>query len=319
MTRNPRHRSGRRGTPPGTHIPVLLREVVRCLDPQPGQTVADCTVGYGGHARAFLERIGPEGRLLGLDCDDTYLHQTRQRLADFDPAVTIVRANFAELERVMAEQGLDGFDIVLADLGVSSMQVDDPGRGIGYKEDGQLDMRMDDRLEKTAADLLAEMSPEDLSAAIRDLGDEEDHERIVFFLAAQRQVQPLTLVSQLVRLVLAAKGLTEHTWRKSPKSDFGEFHPAAKTFQAVRVLVNRELDNLSRLLEALPRCLTSGGRAGIISFQGGEDKLVREAFEAGQAAGVYAAVSDGAIRPGPREVHRNWRSASGRFRWARRA
>lgn len=292
---------------------------MRCLDAQPGQMVADCTVGYGGHALAFLERVGPEGRLLGLDCDETYLQQTRERLAGFGRAVTIVRANFADLVRVMAEQGIEGFDIVFADLGVSSMQVDDPDRGIGYREDGPLDMRMDDRLTRTGADLLAEMSGEDISAALRDLGDEEDHERIVFFLTAQRQVQPLTQVSQLVRLVLAAKGLTERTWRKSPKSNFGEFHPAAKTFQALRILVNRELDNLARLLEALPRCLRSGGRAGIISFQGGEDKLVRESFEAGRAAGIYAAVSDGALRPSPREVHRNWRSASGRFRWAQKA
>jgi 16S rRNA (cytosine1402-N4)-methyltransferase len=304
----------RRGkTPPGTHVPVLFDAVMACLRPAPGDVVADCTIGYGGHACGFLERIRPGGRLVGLDVDCRELERTRRRLEDFGPAAYL--RNYAEIAGVMAEEGLDGFDIIFADLGVSSMQVDDPARGISYRHpNSPLDMRMDQRLPHTGADLVNSLPEEAISVALRDLADEPDHARIAAFLCQQRQVQPIATTRQLIQTVFGAKGTTENAWRRT--ASYGEPHPAMKTFQAIRMLVNDELGNLEALLRAAPSCLRPGGRIGIISFHSGEDGRVKNAFRDGRREGVYAATSRGAIRPRAAELRSNPRSSSARFRWA---
>jgi 16S rRNA (cytosine1402-N4)-methyltransferase len=172
------------------------------------------------------------------------------------------------------------------------MQVDNADRGISYKNDGPLDMRMDKRLESTGADLLMTLSEEDLSKALWELSDEPDHARIAEWIVNQRRVMPITQVSQLVRLVFNSKGITERTWQKQQKtSRFGSLHPAARTFQALRILVNDEMKSLKTLLTTAPSCLRPGGRIGIISFQSGEDRLVKEAFSQGSADGSYEAIS----------------------------
>ena len=320
MTKDPRA-SGRRRPrkpPAGGHVPVLVREVLRALAPAPGEIVADCTLGAGGHARELLKRIGPEGRLIGLDVDARAIRAARRALGDGGGRNCFFRRNFAELPAVLAAEGIEGVDVLLADLGVSSMQVDDPARGISYKCDGPLDVRMDDRLERTGADLLATISLEDLSAALRDLADEPDHQRIAEWILQQRQAQPIERVEQLSRLVLHAKGVVPSRAKRPRWNEYGSQHPAARTFQALRILVNGEMENLERFLAAAPACLRKGGRVGVISFHSGEDRRVKRAFRAGLEAGDYAEICPRPLTPGGGERHRNPRSASAKFRWARK-
>jgi 16S rRNA (cytosine1402-N4)-methyltransferase len=305
-------------TTPGTHVPVLLEEVLATLKPQPGEIVVDCTLGYGAHAVAFGKRIGPDGRLIGLDMDGGELAKTRRRIGKGGCRKSFHHRNFCEIAEVLKEQQLDGCDIIFADLGVSSMQVDNAARGISYKNDGPLDMRMDKRLESTGADLLITLSEEDLSKALWELSDEPDHARIAEWIVNQRRITAITDVSQLVRLVFNAKGMTERTWQKKQKTaKFGSLHPAARTFQALRILVNDEMGSLRTLLEVAPACLRKGGRIGIISFQSGEDRLVKEAFRRDSNNGTYETISKDAIRPRTKEIVTNPRCSSARFRWGK--
>jgi len=304
-------------TPAGSHIPVLFDEVLACLKPRPGQVVADCTLGYGGHARGFIERIGPDGRLVAFDMDSAELERTRKRLSKQKTPVSFHNTNFSDIAKVLNEEKLEGFDIIFADLGVSSMQIDNPARGISYKNEGPLDMRMDRRLEQTGADLLGSLSRQQLSDALWELSDEPDHELIAMMIVNQRETEPVCLVSQLVRLVLAAKGFTPKSWQKQQKnSRFGALHPAARTFQALRILVNDELASLRKLLQLAPQCLNTGGRLGIISFHSGEDRLVKRSFRQGVQEGLYQFAEKNAIVPRKKEIISNPRCASAKFRWA---
>ena len=304
-------------TPAGTHVPVMVEPILAALSPAPGEAVADCTLGYGGHAAAFLERIGPTGKLVGLDIDGAELERTRQRLADRGAAVSVYRSNFAGLGAILQKEGLEGADIIFADLGVSSMQIDNPARGLSYKHDGPLDMRMDDRHRQTAADLLAALSEQKLSEALWELADEPDHATIARQIVARRAVEPLATVAQLVDLVLAVKGLTLRDWKRLVRETPGLLHPAARTFQAIRIFVNDELGALKALLRAVPYCLRPGGRIGIISFHSGEDRLVKKTFAAGIAEGIYRAAAPDVIVPDRDEIAANPRSRSAKFRWAR--
>ena len=312
------HVRGRRRTPAGAHVSVLLDEVVAALSPRPGEVVIDCTLGYGGHAAALAKAVQPGGRLIGLDIDEHELERARGRLEAMGLAISVHHANFAGIAKVMKEEGLAGYDIIFADLGVSSMQIDDPGRGMSYKhDDAPLDMRMDQRRPATAADLLMSLSEADLSAALWEFADEPDHARIAQWIVRQRQVEPIATTGQLKRLVFAAKGMVEKQWKK--RAGYDDAHPAMRTFQALRILVNDELGALQQLLRLAPGCLRPGGRIGIISFHSGEDRLVKNAFREGYRLGTYEAYSGDVIRPGGKEVHQNPRSSSAKFRWARLA
>ncbi len=307
----------RGGTPAGTHVPVLVNEVLECLDPKPGEIVADCTIGYGGHAAEFLGRIRPGGCLIGFDLDAGQLERTRARLDGVEDArIRLYHSNFAGIARVLRAEGLDGYDILFADLGVSSMQVDDPARGFSYRHDGPLDMRMDERTRKTAADRLASMTAEELSAALRDLADEPDHEPIAEAVVRHRAQRPIERTLQLVDLILEAKGTSRREWRRRARR--GELHPAARTFLALRILVNDELAGLAQLLRDAPWCLRPGGRIGIITFHSGEDRLVKKAFRQGLRSGDYAAIAEEVVRPTRQERRDNPRSTSAKLRWARK-
>jgi 16S rRNA (cytosine1402-N4)-methyltransferase len=304
-------------TPAGTHVPVLIDEVMACLRPQAGEIVADCTLGYGAHALEFIRHIGETGRLIGFDVDGGQLEKTRERLKGKQARMSFYNMNFAGIAKVLSQENIDGYDIIFADLGVSSMQIDDPSRGISYKHEGPLDMRMDVRLKQTGADLLKTLSQEELSQALWELSDEPDHAIISQMIVGQRSVQQITQVSQLLRLVLNAKGMSERTWKKKQKeAGFGSLHPAARTFQALRILVNDELASLKELLRIAQYCLRPGGRIGIISFHSGEDRLVKHAFKYGYEQGTYDATSKNAITPRIKEVMQNPRSSSAKFRWA---
>lgn len=304
-------------TPAGTHIPVLAEEVIACLKPKPGEVVVDCTVGYGGHAYEFIKRIKPDGKLIALDVDDAELERTRQRLRKEAATVSFHHSNFAGITHVLKKENLDGCDIIFADLGVSSMQIDNPDRGMSYKHEGPLDMRMNSHLKRTGADLLNTLSEEELSNAFWELSDEPHHRLIAQMIVGQRAVQPITETAQLVRIIFNANGLTPKTWQQQNRAaKFGSLHPAARTFQALRILVNDELGVLRELLKMAQYCLRPGGRIGIISFHSGEDRLVKQSFREGVRTGLYASAAKNPLVPRTKEIMSNPRCASAKFRWA---
>jgi len=305
-------------TPAGAHIPILMEEVLAALKPAAGEIAADCTIGYGGHAAQFMRRIGPGGKLVGFDVDGAELERTRKRLEVLETPMSLHRSNFAGIAGVMNKEGLNGFDIIFADLGVSSMQIDNPGRGMSYKHDGPLDMRMDDRRKRTAADLLNTLSERELAEALWELADEPDHLAIAHAIVGRRVVETFANTAQLVALIFDVKGLTEKDLKQQRRSNPGLPHPAARTFQALRMLVNDELGSLKELLRVAPYCLRPGGRIGIISFHSGEDRLVKHAFANGLCEGLYRAAADEVIVPQRSEIMSNPRSASAKFRWARK-
>jgi 16S rRNA (cytosine1402-N4)-methyltransferase len=306
-----------RSTPQGEHRPVLLDEVLSALAPQPGETVVDCTLGWAGHAVELLRGVTPGGRLIAFDLDADNLPRARTRLEEKGGDFTLHHGNFAGIASVLASQGIEHVDGLLADLGMSSMQVDDAERGFSYARDGPLDMRMDRTRGRFAADLLATISEAELAQALREYGDEPEPDRVAALLIAARRETPIRRTSDLARILLEAQG--QGTWRLHPSKEKWNLHPAARTFQALRILVNRELANLEHLLRVLPSLLRAGGRAAIISFHSGEDRLVKAAFRDGQRAGLYAEVSPEPIRATFRERTANPRSRSAKLRWARRA
>jgi 16S rRNA (cytosine1402-N4)-methyltransferase len=306
-------------TPASTHIPVLAAEVIQTLSPCPGEIVADCTVGYGGHALEFMKRIGPTGKLIGFDVDQDELERTRQRLNQESTPTSLHHSNFAGLAKVLGPEQLEGYDIIFADLGVSSMQIDNPARGISYRHEGPLDMRLDHRLQQTGADLLATLSKEELATALHELADEPDCEEIATRIVAQRAVEAIRLTSQLVELVMEVKGTTPSRWRQQQRHQPAHtLHPAAQTFQALRILINDELGVLKELLRLAPYCLRPGGRLGIISFHSGEDRLVKQAFRDGVRDGTYQRAATDVIVSQAKERAYNPRSTAAKFRWAAR-
>lgn len=312
--KKPYVRPGQRSTPAGEHRPVLSEEVLRILDPQPGQTVVDCTVGFAGHAAQLLLRIWPSGKLIGLDWDAEQLSRARTRLESLGLPFTLHHGNFAGLPAILAAEGFTEVDAVLGDLGMSSMQVDDPDRGFSYSRDGLLDMRMDRSRGKTAAQRLAEIAEADLCQALRKLGDEPAAEPIARAIVQARQHQPIARTGDLARVVMQASAAGR--WQLHPRPGTWNLHPAARTFQALRLLVNRELANLDHLLRVLPHCLRAGGRAVLISFHSGEDRLIKASFRTGFRQGLYRQVAPQPVRASPRERLANPRSRSAKLRWA---
>lgn len=304
-----------RSTPAGEHRPVLLDEVLDALAPRPGMTVVDCTVGWAGHSAELLARIGPSGRLIGLDLDADNLAKARARLEAVGHPFHLHHANFAGLQQILAAHDIDKVDGLLADLGMSSMQVDDPSRGFSYARDGVLDMRMDRTRGRTAAQILATIDVAELARALAELGDEPDAPRIAAAIVAAREQTPISTTRELAGIIQTAT--RQENWRLHPSAGRWNLHPAARTFQALRILVNRELANLEHLLRLLPKLLAPSGTAAIISFHSGEDRLVKAALRAGMAAGHYEEITDDPIRASWQERERNPRSRSAKLRLAR--
>ena len=300
-------------TPAGSHRPIMVAEVLDCLRPQPGEVAVDCTLGGGGHARAILERLQPGGRLIGLDVDPLELPRTEARLraAGFGPETFVARhGNFAGLAQALVAEELEATDIVLADLGVSSMQIDNPARGFSYKTAGPLDMRMNPSHGEPAAQLLARLSVDKLAALLVENAD-EPHAILIAQLLKQ---QPVTTTHAFERMVRT--GLTD-ALPALAKTDVKM--SVRRTFQALRIAVNAEFSALDALLRALPQCLAPGGRAAILTFHSGEDRRVKKAFQAGLRAGIYAAVATEVIRASKEETFANRRAAPAKLRWAVRA
>jgi 16S rRNA (cytosine1402-N4)-methyltransferase len=224
--------------------------------------------------------------------------------------VSLHKGNFAGLTKVLGELGIEKVDAVLADLGVASPQIDDPGRGFSYREEGPLDMRMDKTRGQTAADVVNRMGEGELAKLLLDLGDEEDAERIARLIVERRAKKRIETTGQLMAIVCEARGFT------LKRAAGAKLHPAARTFQALRMVVNRELANLQRLLAVIPEIVRSGGRAAIISFHSGEDRMVKRAFKEAWEMGVYSEIAREPVVAGEQEIRRNARSRSAKLRWA---
>jgi 16S rRNA (cytosine1402-N4)-methyltransferase len=300
-------------TPAGMHRPIMVEEVLRCFRPRPGDIAVDCTLGGGGHARAILERVQPGGRVIGLDIDSIELPRAEARLRaeGFGPETFIAhQGTFAGIQKALAAQGLEAADLILADLGVSSMQLDNPDRGFNYKEPGPLDMRMNPSRGEPASQLIARVTEDALARLLRENADEPHADLIAGFL--KRQTATTTqAVERFVRTGLTA------ALPKLAKTDVKM--SVRRTFQALRIAVNDEFSALDALLRALPACLTPGGRAVILTFHSGEDRRVKKAFQAGHRAGVYSAVADEVIRSTVEETRANRRSSAAKLRWAVRS
>ncbi len=314
----PRRERGERSTAPGEHRPVMLAEVLAVLDPQPGHVVVDCTLGFAGHAVELLKRAGPAGKLIATDLDPRNLPPAEAKLAAVGLPFAVRHGNFAGLPGVLAAEGVAGADGLVADLGMSSMQVDDPGRGFSFLRDGPLDMRMDPTRGPTAADLLHTLSAEELAAAFRDLGDEPQAAKIAAAIVARRKAQPIRRTGELRELIEQVAPVAVLRGPGAPPERKQRLLPATRVFQALRILVNRELANLAHLLRVLPDLLNPGGTAAVISFHSGEDRLVKAAFRDGLRAGVYEAASGEPVRPSEAETRANPRSRSAKLRWARK-
>ena len=293
-------------TPAGSHVPIMVGEILDVLHPQPGDFAVDCTLGHGGHARAILERIMPGGHLLGLDVDPVELPRTEQRLreAGFDPdQLTVAKSNFAGLPAAIAKTGRSGADLILADLGVSSMQLDNPERGFSTKADGPLDMRMNPSRGISAAQWLEKVSPEKLAGVLQENADEPHAERIASTLAG-RCLATTTDLAAAIHPALASVSPEERELS------------IRRVFQAIRIEVNEEFTALDAFLRVLPRCLNPGGRLAILTFHSGEDRRVKKAFQEAHREGIYRDVARRVIRASASERHDNPRSTSAKLRWA---
>jgi len=295
-------------TPAGTHRPVMTREIIEVLAPKPGEIAVDCTLGFGGHARELLPRLLPGGRLLGLDADPAELPKAEARLRDLGfgaDVFTAHRSNYAGLPQILAAAEIAGADMVLADLGVSSMQLDDPRRGFSVKNQGPLDMRMNPQRGQPASAFLARIRPDILEKTLSENAD-EPRAAILAAALAGRTFETTTALAGAIRAALPHlnKEDVELTIRR--------------VFQALRIAVNDEFSALETLLRNLPACLNPGGRAAILTFHSGEDRRVKKSFEAGVRDGVYREISREVLRPGADERRANPRSTPAKLRWAKR-
>ena len=297
-------------TPAGTHRPIMVEEILAILAPQPGEVGLDATLGFGGHAQEVLPRLVPGGRLFGVDVDPLELPRTEARLRALgfgEDLLQVRRMNFAGLPRLLPETG-GGLDFILADLGVSSMQIDNPARGFTYKADGPLDLRLNPGRGRPASALLQALSREALAALLVEHADEPHAEAI----AAALHGQAVTTTTQLARQVRLA---LQDTF--APEDAPAELRKSLqRTFQALRIEVNDELKVLDQFLSYLPGALKAGGRVAILTFHSGEDRRVKKAFQQGLREGAYASIAPDPLRPSSGERHDNPRSASAKLRWA---
>lgn len=302
-------------TPAGMHISIMVDEILDFLQIQPGQIGLDATLGYGGHTRRMLEKLEGKGHMYATDVDPIESEKTRKRLADlgFGPEIlTIKRMNFADLDQVAPDEK---FDFVLADLGVSSMQIDNPERGFTFKQDGPLDLRLDPTSGVSAAQRLKELSREELEALLVENSDEPYADRIA------KQVMKVFKKRGTIETTKELAAVIEEALSFLPESERKEEvkKSCQRTFQALRIDVNSEFEVLYSFLEKLPGVLKSGGRVAVLTFHSGEDRLVKKAFRQYQREGIYSEVCEDVIRPSAKECFQNPRARSTKMRWAIKA
>ncbi len=307
----------RGSTPAGTHVPIMVKEILAALGPLAGARILDCTLGWGGHAAELARAAGPDGTVMGLDRDGEEQARTVQRLNGLGLKILARQTDYSGAIRFVHELGWNGVDALLADLGVSSMQLDRPERGMSFKNDGPLDMRMDRSRGRTAAQWLETASEAEIADALALYGDEPDAAKVAAELAARARAgnAPKTTF-ELASAVGVAKGLGPERF---VKKDASAKHPAARTFQALRIAVNAERESLARLLGDLPALMRRGGRVALLTFHSGEEALVRAALNRQAAEGLWKAAPSEPLRPTPEEVRENPRARSARLWTAVRA
>ncbi|MCI8966263.1 MAG: 16S rRNA (cytosine(1402)-N(4))-methyltransferase RsmH [Lachnospiraceae bacterium] len=301
-------------TPAGMHRSIMVDEILDFLQIQPGQKGLDATLGYGGHTRRMLERLQGQGHICALDVDPIEIVKTRERLerAGYGAQIlTVLQENFAGIDRIAAEHG--PFDFILADLGVSSMQIDDPDRGFSYKVEGPLDLRLNPEKGVSAADRLRELTQDELAGMLVENADEPFAAEIAAeVIRTLRRREPIQTTTQLKAVIeRALSNLPDN----SEKKDLVK-KTCQRTFQALRIDVNSEFEVLEAFLDKLPGALAPGGRVAILTFHSGEDRMVKKAFRQGKKQGVYSGISDEVLRPSAEECRQNGRARSTKMRWA---
>ena len=303
-------------TPAGMHISICVKEILEFLQIQPGQKGLDATLGYGGHTLEMLKCLNSQGHIYALDVDPIESKKTKERLERLgygEDILTVRLQNFADIDKVAREVG--PFDFVLADLGVSSMQIDNPERGFSYKSEGPLDLRMNPQKGLSAAGRLKEVSREELRGMLIENSDEPYADEIARAVVSRlRRGQKIETTTQL-------KNVIEETLSFLPASERKEAvkKSCQRTFQALRIDVNSEFEVLYEFLEKLPDALAPGGRAAILTFHSGEDRLVKKSFKQLKKQGIYREISEEVIRPSAEECARNSRARSTKMRWAIKA
>ena len=287
------------------HVPVLLKEAIEYLQVRAGSTILDCTLGLAGHAAEIARRLGPQGRLIGFDRDPEALRLARERLdrvreelGGQAPTVEVIGEAFSAVPLHLAAASVDG---MLADIGVSSLHLDEASRGFSFMADGLLDMRMDTRRGPTAAQVVNEASERELADLIYEYGEERRSRRIARAIVRGR---PVTTTGQLARIVAAA----------APAMKQDRIHPATRTFQALRIHVNRELDEIEALMEAAPKLLKPSGRLVVISFHSLEDRIVKDSLREGAHQGIWTVLTRKPVMAGEEEIEQNPRSRSAKLR-----
>jgi 16S rRNA (cytosine1402-N4)-methyltransferase len=292
--------------PAAGHEPVMLQEVLELLRPRVGGTVVDCTLGRAGHARAIGEQLGASGLLIGLDADPRNLEFAAERLKGLECRVRLFHANFAELANVLGEVGVPTVDGILADLGISTNQLFDPAYGLSFDRMMTLDMRLDPRLPENAADLVNKLPEEKLANVLYELAQERWSRQIARKIVEARRVSPIEDTEALAELVRSAIPR-----RGGPP---GRIDPATRTFLALRMAVNQEMNNLRELLRQGPAALVAGGRMAVISFQSMEDRPVKQTFRSLEQTGAVKIITKKPLSPTPEEIARNPRARSAKIR-----
>lgn len=293
------------------HVPVMLHEVIDYLKLAPGQVIVDATMGTGGHSLEILKKITPGGRLIGIDRDEDSLAICRQRLSEFEGSCVFVHANFSDLDQVLEKLGIKNIDGIVFDLGISTYQLKDAQRGFSFQEEGPLDMRLDKASYISAYDLVNNLNEDELSNMLWNFGQERWHNRIARLLIEERSLRPIATTKQLATLVMRA---IPHRYRRS----YYRIHPATRTFQAVRIAVNRELEILESAVKKAVAILNKQARICVISFHSLEDRVVKHTFRALDTDGVIDIITAKPLTPTLGEIDRNPSSRSSKLRVAQR-
>ena len=294
------------------HQPVMRQEALKALNLKPGQTIVDATIGTAGHSLEILKAISPGGRLIGIDRDEDALVIARERLAEFNPStrlrIDIARGDFRDINKILSGLKVKKIDGILFDLGVSSYQLDSKERGFSFRYDAPLDMRMDKTSYILAYDLVNNLTEKEISDILWSFGQERWHNRIAKYLVRERARHPISTTNQLKEIVLRAIPYKF--------SGYQRIHPATRTFQALRIAVNRELEALSEALEHIPEFLKKGAVVCVISFHSLEDRLVKHNFRENAQRGIYRLITKKPLVPADEEIKENPRSRSAKMRAA---
>ena len=300
-------------TPAGMHISIMVKEIIDFLQIKPGQTGFDATLGYGGHTKAMLECLKGQGHMYATDVDPIESAKTKKRLADAgfgEDILTIKLQNFCTIDEIAKEAG--GFDFVLADLGVSSMQIDNPDRGFSFKVDGPLDLRLNPEKGISAAERLAQIDEGELAGMLWENSDEPYAEELAHAIVTERKHgKPIDTTTRLREVIEETLSFLPEKEKKDTVKK-----TCQRTFQALRIDVNNEFEVLYEFMEKLPGALKPGGRAAILTFHSGEDKLVKKALKQGYKEGIYSEIANDVVRPSAEECSQNGRARSTKMRWA---